>query len=145
MNSLRWEMRPLGVSVHTINPGTFRTPMLVDGVQNVTRQWQNLEASTRSEYGHHFYVRLSSFLRKFSGFASTRRERVGAAVADAVGGRLPLHRYVVGVDANWLWLPLHRWCPEVVINMMMSFFVGTVLGLGSSRKSVHDQKPQNRT
>ena len=133
MNSLRWEMRALGVSVHTINPGTFRTPMLTDGVQNVARQWQSLDASTRLEYGQHFFNRLSSFLRYFSGNASTRRECVSAAVADAVGGRSPLHRYVVGVDANLLWLPMHRWCPEIVVDMVMSVFVGNVLGLGLSR------------
>ena len=38
----------------------------------------------------------------------------------AVLGRLPRARYVIGIDANYLWLPL-QWAPEWLGDFLMEF------------------------
>jgi len=127
---LRWEMKWFGISVHTINPGTFKTDLSVEAHLRIEKLWQDkLTEDTKVEYGMDFFNKVMELTQAFTAGASTKVHLVGDAVAHACTSQRPCRRYFPGYDAKFFWKPVRDFVPEVVLDMIIDI----VIALGFPR------------
>jgi NAD(P)-dependent dehydrogenase (short-subunit alcohol dehydrogenase family) len=99
-DSLRLELRPFGVRVVTVEPGSISTPAVDKTLGDIDAVVRNLPASGKAEYGEQ--------LRKFIQMAYRREKNsdspdvVAKSVHHALTARRPRIRYRVGKDARVL-------------------------------------------
>ncbi|XP_053907268.1 retinol dehydrogenase 16-like [Cuculus canorus] len=130
---LRREMRPFGVQVSIIEPGTFCTAMTDPAtVRNTLKHlWEQLPAETQAAYGHGYleaYTQRSTLLQHLS---SARLSPVTAAMAHALLARCPRSRYAAGWDAQLLFLPL-SYCPSWLSDAVFSLILANQSDVPSS-------------
>jgi NAD(P)-dependent dehydrogenase (short-subunit alcohol dehydrogenase family) len=97
-DALRVELRPFGIAVTIIEPGTIATPIWRKGGE----LFQQLAAEMPDELGELYGERMAAF-REAAAAAGRRAEpadRVAAVVERALTTRQPMARYVVGRDAR---------------------------------------------
>jgi NAD(P)-dependent dehydrogenase (short-subunit alcohol dehydrogenase family) len=97
-DSLRMELRPLGVDVSVIEPGSVKTEIWRKGAEAGRAALDALPPAARALYGK----RLEGMLATADKTAARGVEPVDVAeaVADALTARRPKARYVVGPDAR---------------------------------------------
>jgi NAD(P)-dependent dehydrogenase (short-subunit alcohol dehydrogenase family) len=97
-DSLRLELRPLGVEVSIIEPGAVKTPIWEKAGRVGDEAIAALDDERRALYG----ARIEDFTR--AALRNAERgvapEKVAKSVAHALGARRPRTRYLVGPDAN---------------------------------------------
>ncbi|CAI4221777.1 unnamed protein product [Auanema sp. JU1783] len=120
---IRQELRMWGVSVHVLEPGFFRTP-LIDKT-NIERQldqvWLKCPQQVQEEYGEQFFregrEKTNDLLQ---GISSPHIEWVVDAYFHAITAYFPRLRYQIGWDANFLFIPL-SFIPSRIQDVIFSF------------------------
>lgn len=97
-DSLRGEMRPFGVKVSIIEPGTIATPMFEKGSQAASRAKAELSTDQLRLYGEGLDGFTSAYAK--AGKQASQPEKVAAAIDHALNARHPRTRYLVGSDAR---------------------------------------------
>jgi short-subunit dehydrogenase len=110
-DALRNEMKHLGVSVHIVEPGYFRTSLTCVGKR---KTWLDLDKEIIDEYGQEYFKKALYVYTDSKRGAVDNPEELGAVVnayEHALFGRFPRARYVVGWDAK-VALKFLNWLPE---------------------------------
>jgi NAD(P)-dependent dehydrogenase (short-subunit alcohol dehydrogenase family) len=97
-DALRRELRPWGIAVVAIEPGSIDTPIWSKGQAQAEELSERLPARAQELYGHR--VRRMAELAQRTGARGLPPEAVARAVARALTARHPRSRYVVGRDAR---------------------------------------------
>ena len=116
-DSLRQEMRPFGVEVSIIEPGSIATPFWGKGTDQVEQllgsmspeQLQLYEASARA---------AAEASRKAEA-RGIEPDKVAKAVEHALTSSRPKTRYLVGVDAR-VQATLRKWLPDRVLDRLVA-------------------------
>jgi NAD(P)-dependent dehydrogenase (short-subunit alcohol dehydrogenase family) len=98
-DALRRELRPWGIRVVAIEPGSIDTPIWSKGQAQAEELSDRLPAHARELYGHR--VQRMAELAQSTGARGLPPEAVARAVARALTARHPRSRYVVGRDARF--------------------------------------------
>jgi len=105
---LRIEMKCFNVSVHILEPGLFKTN--ITSSQVAVASWGNLwkkqPERIREEYGEEYFNKCTKALAKELDSIIGDPKHVVDAYYHALTSRWPKLRYVVGLDAWLVWLPL---------------------------------------
>lgn len=103
-DGLRLEMRKWNISVHTVEPTLYKTP--ISNVENIQKSldklWEECPAEVRRSYGHNylqdFKETVSTHMNKAK--PSEKIREVIADLVDAVAGQEPQGRYVPSVETQ---------------------------------------------
>uniref|UniRef100_A0A914UTA5 Uncharacterized protein n=1 Tax=Plectus sambesii TaxID=2011161 RepID=A0A914UTA5_9BILA len=110
MDVLRQEMRHFGVSVHILEPGTFRQTGLLEREMMDRMQenvWKRTSESTKLEYGATFFQKWKEAQDKLVKLLDNGDpQKVADAYFHALTARYPKRRYVIGIDSMLLWIPM---------------------------------------
>ena len=105
-DSLRYEMKPWGISVHIIEPG-FHGTDLYTGLQNRWKTlWDIQPDEIQQEYGENFYKDVLTASKAAMSKINSNPEDVINAYLHATLSARPRLRYVVGRDANTIGMAL---------------------------------------
>ncbi|XP_043192345.1 short-chain dehydrogenase/reductase family 9C member 7-like isoform X1 [Amphibalanus amphitrite] len=121
-DALRREMAKFGVTVHTVEPGTYRTPILSEEVLEgtVKKDWEAAGEEVRSTYGEQyrdeFKVKFLSELKNAR--PASKIYEVVDDILDAVVGTEPRCRYVPSV-AGTLRSTIMQALPTTVVDSML--------------------------
>ncbi|MBX3013263.1 MAG: SDR family oxidoreductase [Caldilineaceae bacterium] len=122
-DALRLEVRPWGIAVVLIEPGSIETPIWQKGLDFADQLESGLPAQAHEHYGPIFPF-LRQLLARSKG---TPVEAVAQAVEQALTAKQPKARYLVGKDAHWrLWierLPT-RWRDRVIEKRLPAYGKG---------------------
>ena len=97
-DSLRMELRPLGVGVSVIEPGSVKTDIWRKGSESGASMLGSLDAEARAVYGKRLEAMLETASK--TGARGIEPIDVAEAIADALSARRPKARYIVGGDAR---------------------------------------------
>jgi NAD(P)-dependent dehydrogenase (short-subunit alcohol dehydrogenase family) len=95
---LRMELKPWGISVSLVEPGSVRTPIWEKYGADMDRLLSDLSPESRELYGRAIAAARSAAFRRYG--AGLRPERVAYAVAHALTARRPKTCYLIGWDAR---------------------------------------------
>ena len=121
-DALRQELRPWGIHVALVEPGSIATPIWQKGQANANEIEQNLPEEAMVLYGKAVNA-LREAARKFEA-AGIPPDRVARAVEHALTASRPRTRYVVGFDAT-----VQRILSDVVPDRLLDGLVARQLGL----------------
>ncbi|KAL9980786.1 hypothetical protein ACROYT_G009424 [Oculina patagonica] len=99
-DALRREMSPWGVLVSMIEPGFFKTNLLMQPLESLKRLWHELDPVMKKHYGEKYFQKAFDDLVKVLGAASPDTYKVVDAIVDGLTSQRPRTRYVVGRDAK---------------------------------------------
>ncbi|GMT29455.1 hypothetical protein PFISCL1PPCAC_20752 [Pristionchus fissidentatus] len=106
---IRQELRYFDVSVHILEPGFFRTPLIDEKIvqTRLNEMWKSVPANVKEEYGEKFFKESrdheSAMLHKIG---SSKVHLVVDAYFHALTARFPHLRYQIGNDAKFIFIPL---------------------------------------
>ena len=116
-DALRMEMRPFGVNVSIVEPGSIATPFWGKGTDQVD---QVLEAMSPEQLQlYESSARAAAESGRKAEARGIPPDRVAKAVEDALTSSRPKTRYLVGVDAR-IQATLHKWLPDRVIDRLVA-------------------------
>ncbi|XP_054033312.1 retinol dehydrogenase 16 [Dryobates pubescens] len=123
-DSLRREMRPFGVQVSIIEPGSFRTTLTDTRalLKNLEHLWGRLPAETQAAYGQGYIQAYTKVSVRLYPLVSTRLSIVTDAMEHALLACHPRSRYSAGWDSWLVFLPL-SYCPTWFIDAIVSFIM----------------------
>jgi NAD(P)-dependent dehydrogenase (short-subunit alcohol dehydrogenase family) len=115
-DGLRRELRPWGLQVVLIEPGSIQTPIWEKGAHEAARMRADLPARGEALYG----AALDAYLRYAAGRAAggVSPERVAEAVHHALTAARPRTRYRVGRDAKLMWW-VSRLLPDRALDALL--------------------------
>lgn len=116
-DSLRRELKPLGVAVALIEPGAIATPIWEKSISEGVGRFDRVDASTRATYGEAMDRFRAKLDEAIAGAAPA--EAVARAVLHAVSARRPRRRYPVGRGIR-LATALTNFVPAAVFDWMLS-------------------------
>ncbi len=125
-DTIRRELNVFGVSVHILEPGAHDTKMisLEDLMKPLSNIYNNLPKEKQDEYGEEFVCdvqeKYEKLLRRYK--ISQGISPVVDAYVHAVVGKFPRARYVVGLDAKFLFKPL-SYMPESISDWLLPKFM----------------------
>ena len=97
-DSLRQELRPWGISVSLVEPGSIATKIWEKGMADADEYERNMPEDATMRYGKAFRA-LKDAAQKFED-AGIPADRVAKAVEHALTSGRPRTRYIVGFDAT---------------------------------------------
>ncbi|KAF8368652.1 dhs-2 [Pristionchus pacificus] len=106
---IRQELRYFDVSVHILEPGFFRTPLIDEKIvqARLDEMWKTVPEPIKEEYGEKFFKesreRATDMLHKIG---SPHVHLVVDAYFHALTARFPHLRYQIGNDSKFLFIPL---------------------------------------
>ena len=111
-DGLTFELKPFNITVHTLQPGMFKTNMANPDMhcKVVEDKWEVLSPKIKSEYGHNYLnQRITSIRTLFKQQTLVDLSPVIEAHMHALFARYPHNRYLVGWNAKFFlpftWLP----------------------------------------
>jgi len=123
-DGLRRTLRPFGIRVSIIEPGFFKTSITDYDTwgKDLDRQWSNLPAELKEQYGEKFFNGVQEALREFSAQPTLSNfntlDQVTGSITHAIGAKHPKDRYVVGLDGHIIYRPL-----SLLPDWAMDFFI----------------------
>ncbi|KAM5179742.1 retinol dehydrogenase 7-like [Mantella aurantiaca] len=108
-DSLRREMREFGVKVSIIEPGAFKTSMVLARdtyINHVTRLWEKLPAQIKESYGEDYYKQSIQAIDVLIRTASSKVYKVTDCMEHALTAVHPWTRYSPGWDCKLFYLPV---------------------------------------
>jgi NAD(P)-dependent dehydrogenase (short-subunit alcohol dehydrogenase family) len=136
-DSLRRELRPLGVSVSIIEPGAVGTPIW----DKIRRSADEILAVAPTEVVETYRARFIAFLNMNEVRAQASKTTTADyanAVADALGAKHPKARYRVGAD-SWSSALARRTVPDRMMDVLMA------VGMSASTTSASSQRPSGKS
>jgi NAD(P)-dependent dehydrogenase (short-subunit alcohol dehydrogenase family) len=120
-DSLRQEMRPFGVDVSIIEPGSISTPFWGKGTDQVDAVLEAMTPQQREIYSDavHAAVRASQKAER----RGIPPDKVARSVEHALTARRPKTRYLVGIDAR-IQATLRKWLPDRLLDRGVSRELG---------------------
>lgn len=97
-DSLRQELRPWGISVSLVEPGSIATKIWEKGMADADEYERNMPEDAMMRYGNSFRA-LKDAAQKFED-AGIPADRVAKVVEHALSSSRPRTRYIVGFDAT---------------------------------------------
>jgi len=121
-DSLRMELRPWGISVSIVEPGSIATPIW----DKARASADEVERALPQEAHEHYDSAVAAMLKAVDQFAARGipADAVARAVAHALASRRPRTRYVVGFDAT-----VQRLLAALVPDRLRDWLVVWQLGL----------------
>jgi len=111
-NGLRREVTPWGVSVHCVNPGFMRTPIVTTIETENKRLWDNLSPEVKKRWGEEFYKDLTTRMHDVTKGAEDPKLCIDALV-HAIHSSRPKDKYWPGFQASYVLGPVsmlpHKW------------------------------------
>lgn len=120
-DSLRMELRPWGIAVSIVEPGSIATPIWDKGASSADAVLEKMPADARRLYGKP--VEAMRRTAKEAGERGLPPESVAKVVAHALTARRPRTRYLVGRDAK-AQLVLSRLLPDKVVDRLVARQLG---------------------
>ena len=120
-NGLSFELKPFNITVHTLQPSIFKTNMSNPDMHCdlIQRKWDALSSEIKKEYGNSYlHKRLTYIKTLYLKNTSSKLSQVICAYKHALFARYPRNRYVVGLDAKLVYLPL-SWLPFPVLAYIL--------------------------
>ncbi|KAM6394933.1 retinol dehydrogenase 16-like [Rhynochetos jubatus] len=119
-DSLRREMRPFGVQVSIIEPGSFRTGIIdpKQQLKSLKQVWERLPAEIQTAYSYGYLETFSQGSILLYQLSSPRLTRVTTTMEHALLARHPRSRYTPGWDA-WLFILPLSYCPTWLSDALM--------------------------
>ncbi|KAJ7317796.1 hypothetical protein JRQ81_003958 [Phrynocephalus forsythii] len=116
-DSLRRELRPFGVRVSIIEPGSFLTG--VSSISSFLAIWKAVPAEIKELYGQEYW---NNFHKTFvgGGWRKTNLSLVTDCMEHALTSRYPRSRYSAGWDAKLFFIPL-SYMPAAVGDFVMTY------------------------
>ncbi|EDV27167.1 17-beta-hydroxysteroid dehydrogenase type 6 [Trichoplax sp. H2] len=101
-DALRREMKYFGVTVHTVEPGYFRTNMICGGAleRETLQLYNNLDDQTKKFYSEEYVNKLLEDIRIYVQQASSDLNLVAETVADALLSTRPDYHYLIGFESK---------------------------------------------
>ncbi len=130
-DALRLELRPLGLHVSIIQPGSISTPAVgktLGGTEDAIAKWPE---AARSRYGAMF--RIFSLRATARETAGSPPEVVTEAILHALTAETPRTRYAVGKDARMLSI-LPRLLPDRVLDWLRLKMLGLPTAFGQGNR-----------
>jgi NAD(P)-dependent dehydrogenase (short-subunit alcohol dehydrogenase family) len=121
--ALRQEMKEWGIKVIMYEPGFHGTALLSLFKSNLVKCYENCPESTKAEYGP---VYVEKQLKSFDWMKQICVNHPEAVVLKLVEGTLskfPVSRYVVGLDAKYLFAPTITILPDPVLDFVLSLIL----------------------
>lgn len=97
-DSLRMELKPLGVDVAVVEPGSVKTEIWRKGTESGREQLAQLPPEGRALYGRRLEAMMDAAAK--TGNRGIEPVEVAEAIAHALTASRPKTRYLVGVDAR---------------------------------------------
>ncbi|ELT89892.1 hypothetical protein CAPTEDRAFT_200586 [Capitella teleta] len=129
-DACRRSLRPFGVSVHMIEPGSCVTGLNFKADAAKLKEassgtWKRLHDEVIVEYGRDYYDKwCQRFINNYFMMASSNLRSVTSSMENALLSRHPRGRYPVGVDANFFVLPLQKLPEWITDSILMNSFSG---------------------
>ena len=120
-DSLRQELRPWGIAVSIVEPGSIATPIWDKGASSADAVIEKMPAEARRLYGKP--VEAMRKTAKETGERGLPPEKVAAVVGRALTARRPRTRYLVGRDAK-AQLVLSRLLPDRMVDRLVARQLG---------------------
>jgi NAD(P)-dependent dehydrogenase (short-subunit alcohol dehydrogenase family) len=118
---LRKELRPWGIHVIAIEPGSIATPIWEKGPETALATFEQMPPEARELYGE-AVPKIAETARKL-GERAIPPERVAKVVQRALTARRPRTRYLVGIDAR-AQVMLDRLLPDRAMDALEARFMG---------------------
>jgi NAD(P)-dependent dehydrogenase (short-subunit alcohol dehydrogenase family) len=134
-DSLRRELRPLGVSVSVVQPGAVQTPMWHKMRQSANEIFAASRADIVQTYRHRFAAFLDTNVARATASRTTPGDYADA-VATALAARRPKARYRVGADSR-----ISALARRVMPDRLMDALIGVALKAGQTATS-HPPGPE---
>ncbi|CAK5086653.1 unnamed protein product [Meloidogyne enterolobii] len=116
-DTIRRELSPFGVKVAVVEPGYFRTPITnPDHIPNeMEKSFNKSSQYIKEQYGHNFILKNKEIAKNHlsSKANSPRVDWVVDVYFHACTAIFPRKRYVVGIDANYVVIPISRLPTEI--------------------------------
>jgi len=97
-DALRLELRPFGVAVSIVEPGSVKTPLWRRSTESSLKIMDDVAAETRSDYDA--MIRNVTRLAQRQEMNAIPPEQVARVIERALFARRPRARYLVGIDAR---------------------------------------------
>jgi NAD(P)-dependent dehydrogenase (short-subunit alcohol dehydrogenase family) len=136
-DSLRRELRPLGVSVSIIQPGAVGTPIW----DKIRRSADEILAVAPTQVVETYRARFIAFLNMNEVRAQASKTTTADyadAVADALAAKHPKARYRVGAD-SWSSVLARRAVPDRMMDVLMA------VGMSASTTSAPSPRPSGKS
>jgi len=123
-DGLRRSLRMYGCGVHIIEPGSFKTNITSD--ENIgkllTNGWDALSPQLKDDFGPDYLQEIQNYITRIYHMEFFNRpSQVTDAITHALLGKHPQARYVVGNDAQYIFLQLVRmpeWLSDWILNLL---------------------------
>jgi NAD(P)-dependent dehydrogenase (short-subunit alcohol dehydrogenase family) len=121
-DSLRQELRPWGIEVSVVEPGSIATPIWEKGASEGGRILEGMTPEARELYGERLGAFQDAALQ--TGDKGLAPERVAEVIAHALTARRPRTRYLVGRDAK-VNARVRRVLPDRVFDRLVARQLGS--------------------
>ena len=120
-NGLSFELKPFNITVHTLQPSIFKTNMSNPDMHCdlIRHKWDTLNPLIRKDYGKSYLEKRLLYIKTlYLKNTSSKLSQVVSAYKHALFAKYPCNRYVVGLDAKLIYLPL-SWLPFPVLVFLL--------------------------
>ncbi len=140
-DSLRAELKPFGIDVSIVEPGSIKTQMFEKAQDYVDELSRGLPADAIRYYGQQ--IEMTRNLIAMQDRSAIPAERVAAVIEHALTARRPRTRYLVGTDAK-LMAFFHWLLPDRAFDGLLAMAMRPLAGGEAGSRDASPREPQDR-